>query len=177
MGFSRQEYWSGLPFPSPGDLCNPGIEPRSPALQADALTSEPPRTTEGGLKKGKMSSSISISFDPDLTPWSYQLIQWPRDGVISQPMSVCECITHCIIKGCLSLKTATVTGPVIIKTQAHMKLQVPLSIPTNHHNINELTQRPCGINAYEKPEIVNKCSHRKWIKWENKTLSGETERA
>ena len=42
MGFSRQEYWSGLPFPSPGDLPYPGIEPRSPALQADALTSEPP---------------------------------------------------------------------------------------------------------------------------------------
>ena len=42
MGFSRQEYWSGLPFPSPEDLPNPGIEPRSPALQADALTSEPP---------------------------------------------------------------------------------------------------------------------------------------
>ena len=42
MGFSRQEYWSGLPFPSPGDLPNPGIEPSSLALQADALTSEPP---------------------------------------------------------------------------------------------------------------------------------------
>ena len=40
MGFSRQEYWSGLPFPSPGDLSDLGIEPRSPALQADALTSE-----------------------------------------------------------------------------------------------------------------------------------------
>ena len=42
MGFSRQEYWSGLPFPSPGDLPNPGIEPGSPVLQADALPSEPP---------------------------------------------------------------------------------------------------------------------------------------
>ena len=41
MGFSRQEYWSELPFPSPGDLPNPGIEPRSPALQTDALLSEP----------------------------------------------------------------------------------------------------------------------------------------
>ena len=40
MGFSRQEYWSALPFPSPGDLPGPGIEPRSPALQADALPSE-----------------------------------------------------------------------------------------------------------------------------------------
>ena len=44
MGFSRQEYQSGLPFPSPGDLPDPGIEPRSPALEADALTSEPPVT-------------------------------------------------------------------------------------------------------------------------------------
>ena len=41
MGFSRQKYWSGLPFPSPGDLPDPGIKPRSPALQANALTSEP----------------------------------------------------------------------------------------------------------------------------------------
>ena len=43
MGFSRQEYWSGLPFPSPGDLPDPGIKPRSPTLQADALPSEPLR--------------------------------------------------------------------------------------------------------------------------------------
>ena len=42
MGLSRQEYWSGLPFPPPGDLPDPGIEPRSPALQADTLLSEPP---------------------------------------------------------------------------------------------------------------------------------------
>ena len=41
MGFSRQEYWSELPVPSPGDVSHPGIEPRSPALQADALPSEP----------------------------------------------------------------------------------------------------------------------------------------
>ena len=40
VGFSRQEYWSGLPFPSPGDLPNAGIEPGSPVLQADALSSE-----------------------------------------------------------------------------------------------------------------------------------------
>ena len=42
MGFSRQEYWSGLTFPSPGDLPHPGTEPGSPALQADSLPSEPP---------------------------------------------------------------------------------------------------------------------------------------
>ena len=42
MEFSRQEYWSGLPFSSPGDLPNPGIKPRSPELHADTLLSEPP---------------------------------------------------------------------------------------------------------------------------------------
>ena len=51
MEFSRQEYWNGFPFPSPGDLPNPGIEPRSPTLQADALLSElpgkPPKSGKG----------------------------------------------------------------------------------------------------------------------------------
>jgi len=49
MEFSRQEYWSGLPFPSPGDLPDPGIDPRSPELQADTLPSEPP----GKLSEGR----------------------------------------------------------------------------------------------------------------------------
>ena len=52
-GFSKQEYWSGLPFPSPGDLSDPGIEPGSPAFQADALTSEPP---------GKLPLGFDIAF-------------------------------------------------------------------------------------------------------------------
>ena len=48
MEFSRPEYWSGLPFPSAGDLPNPGIEPRSPALRAESLPTEPPGKTHGG---------------------------------------------------------------------------------------------------------------------------------
>ena len=52
MGFSRHEYWGGLLFPSPGDLPNPGIEPESPALQADALPSEPP----GNLYNGELAA-------------------------------------------------------------------------------------------------------------------------
>ena len=47
MGFSKQEYWSGLPHPSPGDLPDPGIEPRDPALQADSLPSEQPGKPNG----------------------------------------------------------------------------------------------------------------------------------
>ena len=59
MGFSRQECWSGLPFPSPGGLPDPGIEPRSLALQADALPSEPPG-------KGKSLSRVRLF----ATPWT-----------------------------------------------------------------------------------------------------------
>ena len=53
MGFSRQEYWSGVPFPSPGDLPGPGIEPGSPALRADALTSDYDRLGFPGGASGK----------------------------------------------------------------------------------------------------------------------------
>ena len=57
MGFSRQEYWSGLPFPSPGDLPAPGIEPRSPTLQVDSLLNE-----LCGKKTNVMASD-------SITPW------------------------------------------------------------------------------------------------------------
>ena len=53
--FSRQEYWSGLPCPPPGDLLNPGIEPRSPTLQVDSLPSEPP-----GKPKNTGVGSLSL---------------------------------------------------------------------------------------------------------------------
>ena len=49
MGFSRQEHWNGLPFPSPEDLPDPGIKPRSPALQAGSLPLAPPETPLEGL--------------------------------------------------------------------------------------------------------------------------------
>ena len=49
MAFSRQECWSGLPFPPPGDLPNPGIEPKSPTFQADSLPTEPPRKPSEGI--------------------------------------------------------------------------------------------------------------------------------
>ena len=57
MEFSRQEYWSGLPFPSRGNLPDPGIKPRSPAFQADALPFEPPGKPKSlwGVKNIKMA--------------------------------------------------------------------------------------------------------------------------
>ena len=59
MGFSRQEYWSGQPFLSPGDLPDPGIKPGSPALQADSLLSEPPGKP-CGFSKSPLLGETSI---------------------------------------------------------------------------------------------------------------------
>ena len=60
MGFSRQEYWSGLQFPSPGDLPDSGIEPGSPTLQADSLPSEPPgKPSLGGIGSHFTLSSVN----------------------------------------------------------------------------------------------------------------------
>ena len=62
MEFSRLEYWSGLPFPSPGHLPNPGIEPRSPTLQADSLLAEP----QGKVWKASKCNSAEIMIFPRL---------------------------------------------------------------------------------------------------------------
>ena len=72
MGFSRQEYWSGLPFSSPGDLSDPGIEPGSPALQVDALPSEllgrNPGVTSDKLKlKDRLQNNGPDSFLREIT--------------------------------------------------------------------------------------------------------------
>ena len=71
MGFSRQEYWSGLPFPSPGDFPDPGIKPGSLALEADALTSEPP-----GKPKYSKSHTVLI-----IESWDGQWIPRHRTKV------------------------------------------------------------------------------------------------
>ena len=54
IGLHRQEYWSGFPVPSPGDLPDPGIKPGSPSFQADTLTSEPPGKMKEGYKIYKL---------------------------------------------------------------------------------------------------------------------------
>ena len=61
MGFPRKEYWNGMPFPPLGDLPNPGIELGSPALQADALLSEPPRKPIKNISTLKRIATSSVS--------------------------------------------------------------------------------------------------------------------
>ena len=65
--FSRPEYWSGSPFPSPGDLPNPGIEPRPPALQVDSLPAEPqgkPKNTGGGYPIPSPADFPDLGIEP-----------------------------------------------------------------------------------------------------------------
>ena len=76
MEFSRPEYWSGQPFPSPGDLPNPGIKPRSPALQMDSLPAEPQ-----GKPKNTGVGSLSLLQQNFLTQDSNQGLlhcRWSR---------------------------------------------------------------------------------------------------
>ena len=94
MGFSRQEYWSGLPFPSPGDLPDPGIEPRVPTLQADSLPSEPQGSYSilrmhqkllvdspvngylGCFLFGVVMNQAAINFHIKIFVWTYLLFLW-----------------------------------------------------------------------------------------------------
>ena len=78
MGFSRQECWSGLPFSSPGDLPDPGIKPRSPALQADALPSEPPGKS---VYMYKIYIHVYIYLgEGNGNPLQYSCLENPMDG-------------------------------------------------------------------------------------------------
>ena len=81
-GFSRQDYWSGLPFPSPGDLPNPGIELRSPALQADALPSEPTGKL-WGCAKGVDTRRHWIWYEILKAPYGY-LNAYQGDGNVEE---------------------------------------------------------------------------------------------
>ena len=79
MGFSRQEYWSGLPCPPPEDLPNPGIKLRSPASQADSFLSEPPGKPYNSKSEVKVKSLSCVQLF--VTPWTvaYHVKIHPRD--------------------------------------------------------------------------------------------------
>ena len=78
-GIFQARYWSGLPFPSPGDLPDPGIEPRSPALQADSLPSEPPGKS---MKVKQKSEKVGLKLNSQKTKImaSRPLTSWQTDG-------------------------------------------------------------------------------------------------
>ena len=77
MGLSRQEYWSGLPFPSPGDRPDPGIKPASPSLQADALPSELYQGSPGGYNHKIITTIKAINIHITAKIFSYSLYHHP----------------------------------------------------------------------------------------------------
>ena len=81
MEFSRQEYWIGVPFSPPGDLPNPGIEPRSPALQADSLVCEPPRNNR---------KKIVIAIGSNMANMESRLLE--RPGLMNPSFQVCAVV-------------------------------------------------------------------------------------
>ena len=81
MEFSRQEYWNGLPFPSPGDLPDLGIKPMSPALQADSLLSEPPEKPMKSNSEMKSLSRVRLF----ATPWTVAYQAPPSVGFSRHP--------------------------------------------------------------------------------------------
>ena len=92
MGFSRQEYSSGLPFPSPGDIPDPGIEPMSPALQADALTYEPPGKPLCCCCCCCVTSVVSDSVRPQRRQPTRLLRPWDFPG--KSTGVGCHCLLH-----------------------------------------------------------------------------------
>ena len=103
MGFSRQEYWSRLPFPSPGDLPDPGIEPRPPTLQADALTSAPKAATIDSISpvsRGCQAGSHSKHRLPKADRVGWWLLAVSTRG-LARPVGTCAGRKpHCLCRCC-----------------------------------------------------------------------------
>ena len=115
MGFSRQEHWSGLPFSSPGDLPDPGIEPRSPALRADTLPSEPPEKLRPSdsiygvnNKKYDVKKQAQIGRGTGTqrkrTSCNYKFCQFP---LTRRCVCVCVCVCVCAHTRSLSLSVVS----------------------------------------------------------------------
>ena len=110
MGFFRQEYWNGLPFPSPGDLSDPGIQPGSPALHADFLLSEPPGKpiTIATTQKGSGTSTHPRHLPATATPVTMTI---PESNAFQN--ITCMGITSIFLK-CRFLFCESEMGPQIL---------------------------------------------------------------
>ena len=112
MGFSRQQYWSGLPFPSPGDLPNLGIEPRSPALQADSLLIKLQNLMlpwNASRRRGLILEQHFLILPPH--PWTdhqyYPQNQHEPCGHSCSQINVCGYMCVCVICVCLCVCNPT----------------------------------------------------------------------
>ena len=98
MEFSRQEYRSGLPFPSPGDLLNSGMEPRSPALQEDSLPTEPPGSLVVTMLKGRLFQR-GQGFAQGLTAANVQALDSPAAPTWTAGLALSGCFKPSAAQG------------------------------------------------------------------------------
>ena len=142
-GILRQEYWSGLPFPSSGDLPNPGIKPRSPAWQTDSWLSEPP-----GKPRGKVDADIKATVKVIQRPgWGLRemvchfchsfwrnchglLSPRPHEPYCCCPFgvqSLCECPDTALLRGVCSGASRGLSGPssAFFKLNPEVALRLP----------------------------------------------------
>ena len=149
MGFSGQEYWSGLPFPSTGHLLNPGIKPGSPTLQADFLLSEPPGKAFTELKPQQMedeSTWWSILYSRKkvtvklITNWEVysSLAKTGKGGTLHPPSDVCVrsflCPFFTLIKLCFTKAlewSSLVPGP---RAKSSSEITNPTSFTTGYQH-------------------------------------------
>ena len=136
MGFSRQEYWSGLPFPSAGDLPDPGIEPGSPALQADSLPTEPPG------KPWRVSRSVVCDFVTTWTP------------CINGPNSSSPCCSrvnypwHTETNGAHQFSSVAQSCPTLCNPMNRSTPGLPV-----HHQLPEFTQ----THVHRVSDAIHRC--------------------
>ena len=132
MGFPRQEYWSGLPFPSPGDLPDPGIKPGSPALQADSLPCEPlgkPKTPS--IQALTPFSETPPSWMPSLSPW---VPGHPSTWILT-PTAPCSACPHPWMPASHTQAWTPHTGSVLCR--------MPLSIQLGSKRLSQAAS-PCS---------------------------------
>ena len=133
MEFSKQEYWGGLPFPSPGDLHNPRIEPGSPTLQPDILPTEPPEKTLQYLKllenNGYISLCCTISSVQSLS--SVQLLAIPWTAVHQASLSITKSRSLCKL---ISIKQVMPSNHLIL---CWPLLLLPSIVPSIRVSSNE----------------------------------------
>ena len=131
MGFSRQEYWSGLHFLLQGIFPNPGIEPLSPAFQADALTSEPP-----GKPKRYTSIHSLLNLLPISTCWPVR-----REAMVMAPPPTHDSAVSPCLHGCLAF------------LHRHFPPQSPPSQPLNPSLRSQLQPSPGDCSTIPKLQL------------------------
>ena len=160
MGFSRQEYWSGLPFPSPEDLSASGIESRSPELQEDSLWSEPPGKGKASGGNGIPAELFQILKDDagkvlhSIRQQTWKTQQWPQDWKRSVFIPVPkkgnskECSKYCRI-ALISYSSKVILKILQASLPQYMNSELP-NVPNNFQMFRTLLNPEAGFKKGRK---------------------------